>query len=325
MGFNCGGGVEKTMVNRLRDLEIVPHEAPVGAEVRGVDWLEPISESLAEALKQAWFDHSVLLFRGRKLSDQELLAVTELFGGSQAAKSREFYMKAGFAVGSDRVSKFPAITLISNLDDDGRPVMKNASVGSLELNWHTDNSYTEVPPAGTLLNAHILPVDGGGDTSFANQYLAYEALPDDLREIIQDKHQCHDISRSTSGTLRPGFQPAASRDDVEGPIHPLARIHPGTGKKALYLGRQGPWPSSYILELDDAGSQEVMRRLWAHATQPKFVWTHKWALGDLLIWDNRAVMHHRTQVDPNQARVMHRALIKGEPVISAWTSPVATQ
>ena len=64
MGFNCGGGVEKTMVNRLRDLEIVPHEAPVGAEVRGVDWLEPISESLAEALKQAWFDHSVLLFGG---------------------------------------------------------------------------------------------------------------------------------------------------------------------------------------------------------------------------------------------------------------------
>ena len=313
------------MANNLGDLEIVPNDAPVGAEVRGVDWSEPIPEGFVEVLKQVWLDHKVLLFRGRKLSDPELLAVTEVFGGSQAAKSREFYMKAGFAVGSDRVNKFPAITLISNLDDDGKPVMKNASVGSLELNWHTDNSYTEVPPAGTLLNAHILPVDGGGDTSFSNQYLAYEALPDELQEVIQGKHQRHDISRSTSGTLRPGFEPAVSRDDVEGPVHPLARVHPGTGKTALYLGRQGPWPASYILELDDAESQEEMGRLWAHSTQPQFVWTHKWALGDLLIWDNRAVMHHRTQVDPTQARVMHRALIKGEPIVSAWASPAAAE
>jgi taurine dioxygenase len=290
-----------------------------------VDWSQPIPDDLAQALKQAWIDHMVLLFRGRMLEDLELLSVTEVFGGSQAAKSREFYMKAGFEVGSDRVSKFPAITHISNLDDDGKPVLKNASVGSLELNWHTDNSYTEVPPAGTLLNAHVLPVDGGGDTSFANQCLAYETLPEDLKQIIQGKHQRHDISRTTTGSLRPAFVAAKTQADVEGPVHPLARIHPVSGKTALYLGRKGPHPSSYILELDEDESLNVMGRLWEHATQPDFVWTHKWQLGDLLIWDNRCVKHHRTKVDPTQARVLHRALIKGEPVVSAWNEVAAAE
>ncbi|MDA0655169.1 MAG: TauD/TfdA family dioxygenase [Proteobacteria bacterium] len=313
------------MVNTVAEMEVVPIGGPVGAEVKGVDWSQPIPGDLAQALKQAWIDHMVLLFRGRMLEDLELLSVTEVFGGSQAAKSREFYMKAGFEVGSDRVSKFPALTLISNLDEDGQPVLKNASVGSLELNWHTDNSYTEVPPAGTLLNAHILPVDGGGDTSFANQYLAYETLPEDLKQIIQGKHQRHDISRTTTGTLRPAFVAAKTQADVEGPVHPMARIHPESGKTALYLGRQGPHPSSYILELDEDESLDVMGRLWAHATQPKFVWTHKWQLGDLLIWDNRCVKHHRTKVDPTQARVLHRALIKGEPVISAWDEVAAAE
>ena len=311
------------MPNTLEEFEVIPTGRPVGAEIRGVDFGQPIPEDVADALRQAWLDHMVLLCRSRKYSDEELLEVTKVFGGSQAAKSREFYMKAGFEVGSDRVSKHAGITLITNLDDDGKPCVKNSSVGSLELNWHTDNSYTEVPPAGTLLNAHVVPTEGGGDTSFANQCLAYETLPDDLKEIIQGKHQRHDISRSTSGTIRPGFDPATTRDQIEGPVHPLARVHPLTGKTALYLGRQGPWPASYVLELDDEQSQEVMGRLWKHATQPELAWTHKWSVGDMLIWDNRAVMHHRTKVDPTQARVMHRALIKGEPIVSAWEAAAA--
>ncbi len=309
--------------NSVDGIEVVPSGAALGAEVRGIDFAAPVPQEVAERLKQIWTEHLVLLFRGKKLSDEQLLAVTEIFGGSQAAKSREFYMKAGFEVGNDRVNKHPGITLISNLDDDGKPVLKNASVGSLELNWHTDNSYTEVPPAGTLLNAHEVPSDGGGDTSFANLYLAYDTLPEDLKNIIYGKHQRHDISRSTSGTMRAGFEPPKTREDVQGPVHPLARVHPVTGRKALYLGRQGPWPASYILELDDAESQDVMRRLWKHATSDDLIWTHKWAVGDMLLWDNRCAMHHRTPVDPTQRRVMHRALIKGEPLISAWKDDAA--
>ncbi|MDA0655170.1 MAG: TauD/TfdA family dioxygenase [Proteobacteria bacterium] len=313
------------MVNTVAEIEVVPTGRPVGAEIKGVDLSQPISEELAEALKQAWNDHMVLLFRGQKLDDEQLLHVTESFGGSQAAKSRDFYIKAGFDVGSDRVAKHPGITLITNLNDDGNPTAKNSSVGSQELHWHTDNSYTDIPPTGTLLHAHEVPVDGGGDTSFANQYMAYEALSDDLKELIRGKHQRHDTSRSTSGLLRPGFEVAKSRDDVQGPVHPLARIHPGTGKTALYLGRQGPWPASYILELDDKQSEEARARLWAHAKQKDFVWTHKWKVGDVVLWDNRCVIHHRTKIDPSQRRVMHRALIKGSPVISAWEAEAAAE
>ena len=195
----------------------------------------------------------------------------------------------------------------------------------MSLKWHSDNSYVEVPPTGSLLHAYEVPSkEYGGATSFNNQYLAYETLSDDLKWVIEGKHCVHDDHRNTSGLLRPTKKKPEQREDITGPSHPLVRIHPVTGKRALYLGRHYEWPSSYIPELDDKESEAVLAKLWEAATDDSLMWSHDdWQAGDLLMWDNRCTMHARSPVDHSQPRVLHRTLIKGNPVISAWDRPSA--
>lgn len=313
-------------VNTLSAIEVVPSGKALGAEVRGIDFTKPVPDEVRDELVQIWADHLVLLFRGLKLNDDQLLSTAGLFGGTQTAKSRDFFLEVGVKPGeNDRVAKKPAITIISNVDSLGKAGVASEADRSLSLKWHSDNSYVEVPPTGSLLHAHIVPgKDGGGATSFNNQYLAYENLSDDLKAAIEGKHCVHDDHRNTSAKLRPTKKPPKKREDITGPSHPLVRIHPVTGKRALYLGRHYEWPSSYIVELDDKESEALLAKLWDAATQDSLKWTHDdWQAGDLLMWDNRCTMHARSPVDHSQARVLHRTLIKGDPVISAWDQPSA--
>ena len=113
-------------------------------------------------------------------------------------------------------------------------------------------------------------------------------------------------------------QPMAPQapEEVKGPVHPLVRVHPVTGRRALYLGRRRTWPSNYIVGMPNAESEALLDRLWAHATQPRYAWTHKWRVGDIVLWDNRCCMHYRTEIDTAYRRVMHRTTIAGEPVIA---------
>lgn len=294
-----------------------PTGAALGAQVTGVDFREPTSAQMRERLLQIWADHLVLLFRDQQLNDDQLLGVADAFGGRQVAGSRAFFLKAGHQPGnSTRVAEKAAITVISNLDDSGK--LTPDAGGNASLKWHTDNSYIEVPPSGSLLHAHQVPVEGGGLTSFNNQYMAYESLPDDLKQRIEGKHIRHDNVRNTTGAFRPTVKPPQSRADITGPVHPAVRIHPLTGRRALYLGRHYEWPSSHIVELNDAESEALLAQLWSYATRDDLAWTHSWKEGDLLLWDNRCAMHARTSVDHTQHRIMHRALVKGEAVVSAW-------
>jgi taurine dioxygenase len=194
-------------------------------------------------------------------------------------------------------------------------VRENAGLGSGEVVWHSDNSYIEKPPAGSMLYAIDIPDGGGGDTSFANQYLAYESLPKIMRIAVQGKLQLHDSSRNSAGVLRPTAKLPTTPEEVEGPVHPLVRIHPATRKKALYLGRRRIWPSNYILGMPNERSEALLDRLWRHATQDDYTWTHKWRPGDVMLWDNRCAMHHRTEVNHAHPRILHRTQIQGETVI----------
>jgi taurine dioxygenase len=304
-------------VNTLASFHVIQTGAALGAEIKGVDLSLPVPEDVRAALRQAWADHLVLLFRGQDIDDHQLIAAAGIFGPPHDSASRKYHLSVGKKVDNRfMISEHPSVSIISNLDENGDPVKDNGSLGSYEVVWHTDNSYVAIPPAGSMLYALVIPVNGGGDTSFNNQYLAYEELPDDLKRAIAGKSQVHDSSRNSAGVLRPGVRLPTKPEEVEGPVHPLVRLHPLTGKPALYLGRRRVWPSNYIVGMDNADSEALLDRLWAHATQPKYAWTHRWRVGDIVLWDNRCCMHYRTEVDSSQARVMHRTTIRGEAPIA---------
>lgn len=302
-------------VNSPEQVQVIPSGAALGAEIRGVDLSQPVPEETKALLRKAWADHLVIYWRGQSLPDEAMLAAATIFGKTKEPAARKYQVAGGYRIGGKLVPLHPHLTLISNLDESGLPSKDNGALGSYEVVWHSDNSYVEVPPAGSMLYSVVLPVNGGGDTWFNNQYLAYEELPEELKVAIQGKSQIHDASRNSAGVLRPTVKMPTCPEEVPGPAHPLVRLHPVTGKRALYLGRRRDWPSNYIIGLSNEDSEALLDKLWAHATQPKYAWKHSWQVGDLVLWDNRCAMHYRSEVDPKQARVLHRTVINGEAVI----------
>jgi taurine dioxygenase len=307
-------------VNSLASFRVVPSGAALGAEIQGVDFSLPVAEDVKAALRKAWADNLVLLWRGQAIDDEQLLAAAGIFGPPHEAASRKYHLNAGKQVDNQyMISTHPSVIIVSNLGPDGKPVKDNGGLGSYEVVWHTDNSYVAVPPAGSMLYSLEIPGEGGGgDTSFNNQYRAYEELPDELKRAIEGKHQVHDSSRNSAGVLRPGVKLPSKPEEVEGPTHPLVRVHPVTRRRALYLGRRRDWPSNYIVGMPNDESEALLDQLWAHATQPKYAWTHRWRVGDIVLWDNRCCMHYRSEIDVTQRRVMHRTTIKGEAPVAPW-------
>jgi len=293
--------------NSLVTLEVLPTGRPVGAEIRGVDLSQPVPADLAAALRAAWFDHLVLLFRGQYLDAASYLDAARIFGEPVEGGARR-YMKAA---GMELDDRFPELTILSNLDEYGHPVRDNGGLGSYEVVWHSDNSYVEAPPAGSCLYSLEVPTRSG-NTSFNNQYLAYETLPATLKVAIAGKRSKQDASRNSAGVLRPGLQVPERPEDVPGPMHPLVRVHPDTGKMALYLGRRRLYPSQFIEGMNEADSEALLEQLWDHATRQELSWTHVWKAGDFLVWDNRCAMHYREEVDDTQRRVMFRTQFVGQ-------------
>ena len=197
----------------------------------------------------------------------------------------------------------------SSVVKNGKPV---GGLGSYELVWHTDMSYNPLPPRASLLYALEVPPDGG-NTGFLNMYSAYDTLAPELQRAIEGKTCIHDSSRNSAGELRKGFQTTLDPRHTPGAVHPLVRLHPVTKRKALFLGRR---PGAYIHGLPVDESEKLLNAIWAHATQEHFAWYQKWRAGDLVMWDNRCVMHRRDAFDDSLRRLMHRTQIVGEPVLA---------
>ncbi|HAA91142.1 MAG: hypothetical protein CMM48_05635 [Rhodospirillaceae bacterium] len=312
-------------VNSVENIEIIPTGEALGAEVRGLDLSQDMPDDVIEKVTEAWGEHLVLLYRDQDLTDEDIIKYSGYFGGHQAAGARQQRREIGMKDAGKGSPTDMRINYVSNLDDDGKPTQHNRGIGSHEIRWHSDNTYVEVPPTGTLLWAEIIPDDDSGNTMFCNQVLAYEDMPDDMKEVIEGKHMMHDGSRTTANLVHPHRTMPESQEEIDGPVHPIVRIHPLTGKRVLFLGRRWNYPSTYIVEMPGDDGEELMDQLWAHATQEKYVWSHSWRTKDILQWDNRAVMHRRTAVNPTQKRVLHRTLIKGDPVISAWENNAAAE
>lgn len=300
------------IANAVERVKITSTGHALGAEVSGIDLSLPVPDDVRELLRRAWDDHLVLLFRGQYLTPFQYRDATHIFGVPQEGANRRYYKAAGIA----QDEQLPELEINSNLDDNGQPTRSNDKLGSLEVVWHSDNSYIEAPPIGSCLYALEVP-HTTGDTSFSNQYVAYETLPQDLKQAIAGRRAKHDASRNSAGMLRPGIDLPVTTADVPGPFHPLVVVHPRTRRPALYLGRRRIHPSQFIEGMSDAESAALLDRLWDHATHERLAWTHHWAAGDLLVWDNRCSMHHRTEVDPTQRRVMLRTQFQGETPIAA--------
>jgi taurine dioxygenase len=267
--------------------QVTPLSDSLAAEVRGIDVSQPIDDATFASIRSAWLAHLVLLFRNQRLDDAALVRFTSRFGELEEAPPFQ---------GRRFVDAHPEVMIISNVVVDGREL---GSLGNSEAFWHSDLNFVEKPPDASCLYALEVPPIGG-DTGFANMYAAFETLPDDLAAAVAGRRIVHDARFNSAGYLREVRVPDTP--------HPIARTHPDTGRKALYLGRRA---NARVEGLPDDRSEALLDRLWSHATGRAFTWHHRWQAGDLLIWDNRCTLHRRDAFDASQRRIMHRTQTRG--------------
>jgi taurine dioxygenase len=274
-------------------IEVIP-TGTVGAEVRGVD-LAAVTGGEIDAIKQAWYRHDVLVFRNQRLTDDDLLAFSRHFGTLDPPPNQ--------GAGRKSPPGYPDVYVVSNvLDEQGEPI---GALGDGEALWHTDMSYIAQPPdASMLYSLEIPPV--GGDTWFCSMKAALAKMPRALADRIARLDIKHDGTYDSGGYLRKGMAASADPRTSVGTPHPIVIRHPVSGDRALYLGRRR---NAYIMGLEVAESERLLDEIWSYVDAA--VYAHKWALGDLVLWDNRTTMHRRDAFDPKARRVMHRTQIKG--------------
>ena len=265
------------------------------ADIDDIDLLT-LSESEFEEIYQAWLHYGVLRFRNQALDDHALQQFSARFGPLEE-------MPLGRMSQQER-KKIPNIyvTVLSNIRVNGKPI---GGLGNAEASWHSDMTYVDTPPpASVLLGVEIPP--SGGDTYFADQAAAHAALPASLIQRVVDLSIKHDAAHTSVGSLRHGYEPFDDPRDAPGSVHPIVRIHEETGNETLYLGRR-EW--AYIPGLPLAESEALLDELWSYAALAQNVWQQTWQPDDLIVWDNRRVLHRRDDFDNNARRLMKRCQV----------------
>lgn len=281
-------------------MDLRPLSPALGAEVMGLDLSRMLAAPERDAVHQAWLEYGLLLFRGQDLDELGLVEFSRNFGDLElppASAERTRAETGGVAA--------PEVWIISNIVENGVAV---GALGDGEAEWHTDMSYMEEPPKASVLHAKEIP-PSGGNTSWASMTAAYRALDPDLLRRIEGRNVNHDSSYTSAGQLRKGADPVTDVTQAPGAVHPIVRQHPETGNAAIYLGRR---TNAYIPDLSVAQSEELLDALWAHCTRPEFACEHVWAVGDVVMWDNRSTIHRREAFDAASRRYMIRVQIKGD-------------
>ena len=283
-------------------MQIIPIGKMIAADIQDANLSQPLDDVSIAAITKAWNENLVLRFRNQHLSDADLIRFSSYFGELDPPGPNPY--------GVTFLPEFPEINVISNVKDDtGVPI---GNLGDGEAVWHADMTYIDNPPEAGILYALEVPV-GQGDTYFANMVAAYNDLPSDLRVAIEGKTLIHDASHNSAGMLRKGYEEITDVKLTPGARHPLA-YEDQHGRVSLFLGRR---PHAYIVGMEESDSDSLLDALWAHATRPKYSWHNEWQKGDLVMWQNRMVMHRRDAFDPSTRRVMHRTQLKGKSPIAA--------
>jgi taurine dioxygenase len=262
-------------------LTIRPLSSAIGAEAIGFD-PRNFTDAERDALQQAWYQHLVMLIRTPVLDDDEFVAFMSRMGQIENARKLS------------PLSTRQEVMIISNIRENGQ------TVGALpdgELSFHFDRVHQKKPTRATALQAVEIP-DAGGDTCFANMYLAYETLPEAIKQKIEGRKalNTYDYGATSAGQKIIG-------DDAPTAIHPVVRTIPETGRKSLFVSRL---MTDRIIDMPEDESRKLLTMISDHCEQPQFIYRHRWQVGDILMWDNRCSTHARMDFDGSQRRLMKR-------------------
>ena len=266
----------------------------LGAQIEGVSVSEPLSDVQTAFIKKIWHEHHIVLLREQNAEPREIIEFAGNFGDLDDHASTPYY----------RLENFPQLMEITTRPINGRP-SETRNVGR---NWHSDYSYTQRPAAASMLFC-VEPAPVGGDTMFCNMVKAYETLSKPMQKIVDELHSVYDISL-TAGLFQRDPKEVEETRKLNPPIaHPTVRVHPESGKKALYVSER----VSHFHGMTSEESKPLIDYLCYHATRPENVYRHVWRAGDLLCWDNRTTMHVAlADFDLTQTRHMLRATLLGE-------------
>ena len=268
--------------NPVERLQVIASGGALGAQIKGLDLSRPLSDELIAAVRRTLLDHCVLVFRDQEISEENQVRFTNYFGRAVEHVREQL----------DRPIK--EIFIISNLKENDQPI---GALGNEEISFHSDLSYMRQPGTLSFLYAVELPASGG-DTHWCNCQAAYAALDADFKERLQGLRAVH-------------RHYVEAQNPPEIVDHPVVRTHAETGCQCLYVG---PHLTKYIVGLNEAESRSLLEDLFEHMSQPRFIWTHHWQVGDLVMWDNRPTMHRRDPFPGDQRRLMKRTQIFNDEI-----------
>lgn len=281
------------------DLTITPLSPACGALIGGVDLSQDLTKSQVDAIRKAWDEHIVLVFRGQKITQEQQLRFAAHFGelGNRKQAPEELRTRIEGVYQTD-----PKVLLVTNIKEDGKPI---GAFGDGDMWFHIDSGYAEKPYRYTFLYGVELPATGG-NTLFSNMYKAYDALPAALKAKLAGKKalHIHEYKRTEKADLT---------DISKSPhfFHPVFVSHPNTGRKSLFVDRL---MTQRIEGVSPAESEEILEQLYEIGERPEFIYEHVWQLGDFVMWDNRCSIHARTYFAKEERRLLRRCTVEGDPL-----------
>src|SRR5919109_1673961 len=278
-------------IRPVSDIGIHPVSGALGAEITGVDLARELDDQTLGVLRRAWLDHLVLFFREQALVPAQFLAFGRRFG-----QTIEYPFVKG-------LEDYPEIIPVVKLEHE------RINFGGV---WHSDTAYLDVPPMASMLLAREVPA-AGGDTLFANMYLAYETLSDGMKRLLSGLSAVNSSSKADASRTREDRIAERGRADARAlyeAAHPVVRVHPETGRKALYVN------VAHTVRFDGMTEEEsapILAFLYRHQVRPEFAWRFRWLPGSLAFWDNRCAQHTAVNDYAGHRRVMHRITLAGDP------------
>ncbi|MGH6682692.1 MAG: TauD/TfdA dioxygenase family protein [Pseudolabrys sp.] len=274
----------------MNGFEVKPLSGSIGAEISGVDLGSEPGHNVIAAIRQIWLDHGVVFFRDQDLPPAKFLALAKRFGD---------VVEYPFIKG---IEGFPEIIPVIKLEHETK------NFGGI---WHTDTAYLDTPPMATMLIAREVPARGG-DTLFANTYLAYETLSDGMKRMLEGviavNHSAKaDVTRTREDRIRDGAKAEAKKEYIS--EHPVVRTHPETGRKALYVN---VGHTVRFKDMTEEESAPILNYLFQHQTRPEFICRFNWRPGSIAFWDNRCVLHNPVNDYHGYRRIMHRVTLAGD-------------